>query len=202
MAKPGVKPMPESQKAEVRRTFIDAAKAVIREGGLEALNTKTLGLRAGYSHTSLYNYFGDVNEVLCLAVEELASECRDEVRDSLGTPGDLAAFVVSFSRLMIDHNTRNPQLYYPFLSTRIDFSYFQRRDGHPFVHPAYTLLLDGLGSTPSPLQGDERRRRVFADILTYIFHSKLHFFLRFGVPGSVQALQAEVAEEVRFLLFP
>jgi len=41
---------------------------------------------------------------------------------------------------------------------------------------------------------------VLADILTYVFHSKLHFYIRYGTPTSLKRLHAEVEEEVRFIL--
>lgn len=202
MAKPGVKPMLEAERLQIRSKFVAAAQELLAEDGLESLNTKKIGLRAGYSHTNIYNYFGDFNELLCLAVEQTAWDCERYVRQGLSgdLPGGFPGLVERFAGLMIEYNTRNLNLYYPFLSTRLDFSYFQNRDGHPFVHPAYALFLGRLKDPAGGCGGTEEEVRVFADILTYIFHSKLHFFIRYGVPATVDRLQAEIGEEIRFLL--
>jgi AcrR family transcriptional regulator len=191
----------EIKKERNKRFFLDAAKEIIRQEGIANLTTKKIGEKAAYSCASLYNYFDNFNELACLCLEELAAECAEWVRLRLSgdTPRDR---VLSCARLMIEANAREPKLYSPFLSTEIDYGYFLKRDGHPFVHPAYNLLLAELEAIPD-LQGSAAGRseaRITADILTYIFHSKLHFYIRYGTPESLVALQAEVEEETRFIL--
>ncbi len=222
------------KKDRIRRLFLDAAKDIIRTEGVENLTTKKIGDRAAYSYASIYNYFENYNELVCQCMEEMAAETALWVRQRISgaTPYER---VLSCARLMIDANASNPQVYSIFLSTNIDYSYFQQRDGHHFVHPSYILLLEELVRFPefhgtaspalfaastdggSEIQGeDEARRlsrleasledasmhdvRILADILTYIFHSKLHFYLRYHTPTSLEGLQAEVAEETRFVL--
>lgn len=107
--------------------------------------------------------------------------------------------ILAFSFLMIEYNGRNPNRYAPFLSTEIDFRYFIQRDGYHFMHPAYGLLLAELEKLERFTQ---EKRRLIADIMVYIFHSKMHFYIRYGTPESLEALHREVAQEVRFLLWP
>lgn len=63
------------------------------------------------------------------------------------------------------------------------------------------MLLAELGKLPG-LEPERGRgeARILADILTYVFHSKLHFYIRYGTPASLDLLQAEVAEETAFIL--
>jgi len=107
--------------------------------------------------------------------------------------------ILAFSFLMIEYNGRNPNRYAPFLSTEIDFRYFIKRDGYHFMHPAYGLLMAELEKLERFTQ---EKRRLIADIMVYIFHSKMHFYIRYGAPESLEALHREVAQEVRFLLWP
>ncbi|WP_169311870.1 TetR family transcriptional regulator [Gracilinema caldarium] len=107
--------------------------------------------------------------------------------------------ILALAFLMIEYNGRNPNRYEPFLSTEIDFRYFIKRDGHHFFHPAYALLLTELEKLERFTQ---EKRRLIADIMVYIFHSKMHFYIRYGAPESLEALHREVAQEVRFLLWP
>lgn len=190
----------EVKKERTRRYFLDAAKDIIRSEGIAGLTTKKIGEKAAYSYASLYNYFENFNELVCLCLEEMAGECASWVRERLegDTPRER---VLCFARLMIDANARNPNLYSVFLSTDIDYGFFQRRDGHHFMHPAYGLLLEELTGLPGRGAGNgEDEARIVADILTYIFHSKLHFYIRYGTPGTLKALVAEVEEETSFIL--
>jgi len=190
----------EVKKERTKRYFLDAAKDIIRSEGISGLTTKKIGEKAAYSYASLYNYFENFNELVCLCLEEMAGECASWVRERLGgdTPRER---VLCFARLMIEANARNPNLYSIFLSTDIDYGFFQRRDGHHFMHPAYGLLLEELSRMPGPGDGSGTdEARMAADILTYIFHSKLHFYIRYGTPGTLKALEAEVAEETSFIL--
>lgn len=48
----------------------------------------------------------------------------------------------------------------------------------------------------------QEKRRLIADIMVYIFHSKMRFYIHYGIPESPEALHQEVTQEVRFLLWP
>lgn len=186
------------KKDRTKRFFLDAAKEIIRTEGVANLTTKKIGEKAAYSYASIYNYFENFNDLVCQCLEEMADECAQKVALNIsGVTG--YERVLSFAHFMIEANAQNTRLYSPFLSTEIDYGYFLRRDGHPFVHPAYTLLLGELARIPE-LAGKRDDTRVVADILTYVFHSKLHFYIRYGTPGNLSQLQAEVDEECRFIL--
>ncbi len=190
----------EIKKERTRRYFLDAAKEIIRAEGVSALTTKKIGDRAAYSYASIYNYFENFNELVCLCLEEMAAECAQRVRERLC--GDRPRErILSFARLMIEENAANPHVYSVFLSTDIDYSYFQRRDGHPFAHPAYALLLSELEHLPTLRENkDGDAARMLADILTYVFHAKLHFYIRYGTPASLDRLCEEVLAETNFIL--
>lgn len=226
------------QKERVRRYFLEAAKEIILSEGVSAVTSKKVGEKAAYSYASIYNYFENQNALLCEAVEEIARDCAQWVKDNLEAvlSGQFADFqlwisygsselqnmrnpeqsitnqfqgdnrvrtpedrILAFSFLMIEYNGRNTNRYSPFLSTEIDFRYFIRRDGNHFMHPAYALLLGELEKLDKFTQD---KRRLIADIMVYIFHSKMHFYIRYGTPESLEALHKEVAQEVRFLLWP
>lgn len=186
----------EIKKERIKRFFLDAAKEIIREEGIGGLTTKKIGEKAAYSYASIYNYFENYNELVCLCLEEMAGEIAEEVGKNISGSAPRKR-ILSLARLMIGANASNPNVYSPFLSTEIDYGYFMRRDGHPFVHPAYAVLLAELERLPDLRRGEAR---VLADVLTYVFHSKLHFYIRYGTPPSIEELQREVEEETRFLI--
>lgn len=186
------------KKDRTKRYFLDAAKEIIRTEGVASLTTKKIGEKAAYSYASIYNYFANFNELVCQCLEELAAESAERAASRIAgdTPRDR---IMSLARLMVEENAQNPNLYSPFLSTEIDYGYFRGRDGHPFVHPAYNLLLDEIRRAPG-IPGGESGERVLADILTCVFHSKLHFYIRYGTPPSLDRLETELDEECRFIL--
>lgn len=198
------------QRERVRGYFLQAAKDLIATEGLGELTTKKIGERAGFSYATIYNYFGNFNELACLAVEALTAETVaaalgewDEptpaAEDALTADTTALRRVLAFKDLLVERFAGNPNRYFPFLSTEIDFSYFEARDGHPYVHPAWTALHGELARHAPALGLDGPGTRQLADILSYVFHAKLHFFIRYGVPASVEDLQTELDSEVRFL---
>jgi hypothetical protein len=72
------------------------------------------------------------------------------------------------------------------------------------VHPAYPLLLAEVSHLPAirglPPEKAAAKARTIADIFTYIFHAKLHFYLRYGTPATLADLQSEVEAECRCIL--
>jgi AcrR family transcriptional regulator len=193
----------EIKKERTKRYFLDAAKEIIGAEGVANLTTKKIGEKAAYSYASIYNYFENFNDLVCQCLEEMAAESAAWVGERLAgeTPYER---IIDFARLMIEINAGEPNNYSIFLSTDIDYGYFQRRDGHPFVHPSYAMLLGEIERLPGLVAGGAAEAgynaRILADILTYVFHSKLHFYIRYGTPQSLDLLKAEVIEETRFIL--
>lgn len=191
----------EIKKERTKRYFLDAAKEIIRAEGVGNLTTKKIAEKAAYSYASIYNYFENFNDLVCQCLEEIAAESAAWVGERLAGERPYER-ILDFARLMIEINAGEPNNYSIFLSTDIDYGYFQRRDGHPFVHPAYAMLLGEIERLPGLGGADEAggAARILADILTYVFHSKLHFYIRYGTPSSLDLLKAEVLEETRFIL--
>ena len=52
------------QKERTKRYFIDAAKELINEIGIENLSVRKVGTKAGFSYATIYNYFKDLNTLL------------------------------------------------------------------------------------------------------------------------------------------
>ncbi len=196
----------EKQKADVRFQFLEAARGIILEEGIALATAKNIGARAGFSYATIYNYYQNLNALLCEAVDAINKELSDHLDglwerkgpvDSLSSLNDR---VLDFATLMVEHFAKNVHVYYPFISTEIDFSYFKQRDGHPYAHPAYALLHAEMAAHKTLLKLDEDGIRVLTDVLAYIFHAKMHFFLRYQVPETLETLEAELAAELALVL--
>jgi len=71
----------ELQDSRMRGYFIQATKDILKGEGLKALSVRNIAERAGYSYTTMYNYFKDINDLIFLCVEDFQSECSDFVAE-------------------------------------------------------------------------------------------------------------------------
>lgn len=70
------------QEERMRRYFIQAAKEIIRGEGIEAVSSRTVAERAGYSYATLYNYFKDVRDLIFCCVDDFLEECRRSIEEA------------------------------------------------------------------------------------------------------------------------
>lgn len=55
---------------DLRKTLLDTATTIIREGGVETLSIRKLADQVGVSRTAPYHHFKDKNELLCAIAEQ------------------------------------------------------------------------------------------------------------------------------------
>ncbi len=189
----------EMQRSRITKYFTESAISLIKSEGLEKITTKKIGDHAGYSYATIYNYFENFNDLICVAIAEIAGECAEFVSKNI-SGNTLKKRMVSFTLLMTEFNVTNPNIYYPFLSTSVDFSYFQRKTGNHFIHPAYDLLVNELRKAPEFKSKTENEILIICNLLTNLFHAKMHFYLLMKSPGTHKELNKEIITEVEYLL--
>jgi AcrR family transcriptional regulator len=69
------------QSERMRGYFIQAAKELLKGEGLKTVNTRSVADRAGYSYTTMYNYFKDLNDLIFECVKDFQAECELFVRN-------------------------------------------------------------------------------------------------------------------------
>jgi len=187
------------QRSRITRYFIESTISLIKSEGLENVTTKKIGDHAGYSYATIYNYFENFNDLVCVAIEEIAGECAEFVKNHLN--GDsIKERMINFILLMTEFNIANPNIYYPFLSTSVDFSYFQKKTGDHFIHPAYDLLVRELKNAPEFSEKKIDEILILCNLFTNIFHAKMHFYLLMKSPATLEDLNNEIISEVEYLL--
>ena len=70
----------QRQRAEARRTILDATADLLVEGGLEGFSMRRLAERCGYTAPTIYHHFGDKTGLLQALIEDLFSRLLDELR--------------------------------------------------------------------------------------------------------------------------
>ncbi len=188
----------ELQRSRMIGYFTESAVKLIKEEGLENITTKKIGDMAGYSYATIYNYFENFNDLICVAILEIAKECGEYVKANL-TGKTFKERMVNFILLMTEFNIANPNIFYPFLSTSVDFTFFQRKTGDHFIHPAYNILVEELTNSKELSGKKEEEILIICNILTNIFHAKMHFYLLMKSPSTLEELNREIITEVTYL---
>ncbi len=65
------------QEQRMKGYFIQATKEMLKSEGLKSLSVRSVADKAGYSYTTMYNYFKDLNELVFYCVEDFFNECRE-----------------------------------------------------------------------------------------------------------------------------
>lgn len=98
---------------ELRPALIDAANAIIRDGGIEGLSMRRLADQVGVSRMAPYHHFKDKNALLC-AIAEIGFEAQDRmIREILDVEDDASsqALFTRWVRAYIRFANDNPQTY-------------------------------------------------------------------------------------------
>jgi AcrR family transcriptional regulator len=72
----------EIQEQRMRGYFIQAAKEILVGEGIKSLSVRSVSERAGYSYTTLYSYFIDLNDLIFYCVKDFYQECFNFVNNN------------------------------------------------------------------------------------------------------------------------
>ena len=152
----------DAHRDAVRTAALDAAAALVAEGGLTAVSMSAVASRAGVGRATLYKYFPDVDAVLAAWHErQLVTHLAEltAARDRAHSPAErLAAVLNVYARLAHAHQTS-------------DLSAALHRSEH--VSRAQQHLHGFLGEllTQSVTSGDVRADIPPAELATYCLHA-------------------------------
>jgi AcrR family transcriptional regulator len=101
----------EAGKEARRQRILDAAAAIVEEGGLDALTMRRLSDTAGVSYATVYNLVGGKEDVLVAVLQsELARLSRELAALETKNPIDHERELVAG---LVDHCVARPRLYRP-----------------------------------------------------------------------------------------
>jgi AcrR family transcriptional regulator len=97
---------------DLQASLLGAAKAMLRESGVEGLSLRKLADRVGVSRTAPYHHFKDKNELLCAIAEEGFDHWHETAkqifaRDDLNVRAKYKEFFFGY----INYAMNNPELY-------------------------------------------------------------------------------------------
>jgi AcrR family transcriptional regulator len=98
----------ERKKAKTRRALVDAAARLFAERGVEATTMDDIARAAGMSRTSVFNYFGYKEMILCEIGARYVQEIAGPLLEDLDRPADVIFQDVAEG--LADLATREPVL--------------------------------------------------------------------------------------------
>lgn len=190
----------ELQKNRMKTYFVESAKELIIEEGIENLTTKKIGDRAGYSYATIYNYFSNFNELICVCIEEFSEEMKNELEEKTKCIDNTIDKLVDVAKISIDYALHNINIYNLFLTNSIDFNYFKTVKNTRFVHPGYNLILDIIKEIPDFSHLNPEEVHAFADLILSLFHAKVQFFISLKFPDTQVQLEEDILTNLNFLI--
>jgi len=114
----------------VKRYFLEAAKQIILEEGVEGVSARKISKIAGYSYATTYNYFKDINELLgetkTLMVADVANYMQEAMRFPIISIENIKMLIRAYVQYYIlFQNCRCPdsELSSPFRVYSVTYSY-------------------------------------------------------------------------------
>ena len=107
------------QEQRIRGYFIEAAKEMLKGEGLKSISVRNIAERAGYSYTTLYNYFKDLNELIFLCVKDFQNECEQSIKDEIEKKPRGIEKIMAISKAYIKYFIQYPGIFELFFIEKI-----------------------------------------------------------------------------------
>lgn len=91
--------------------FIEAAKKIIREEGVNNLKVKKVADLAGFVSGTLYNYFTDLNDLYSHCAVDFWKECKDYVLNSVENNKGYRSQIINSLRIYCEYFIDNPNVF-------------------------------------------------------------------------------------------
>lgn len=190
----------EIQVQRMRRYFIDAAKAILKEEGVKKLSVRKVGERAGYSYATIYNYFKDLNELLsyCLAdmLEDAYRMLVEEKEEGLDPRSQLIRYGERYFTYFSENPVLFDLLYVEDLGT-VPESVTEKLGELPSVGQ---LLLATIAECAQAGYILEDEVEVLAELLASSIHGKLLFSLKRRSLEPMDKVLETIRREIGYLI--
>jgi AcrR family transcriptional regulator len=95
------------QEQRMKGYFIQATKDILKGEGLKGVSVRNIAQQAGYSYSTIYNYFKDVNDLVFLCISDFQKECETFVSEQTNVKPQgmerLNATVISYVNYFVEY---------------------------------------------------------------------------------------------------
>ncbi|MEJ6951580.1 TetR/AcrR family transcriptional regulator [Natronospora cellulosivora (SeqCode)] len=183
------------QEQRKRGYFIEAAKKLIQEEGVDNITVKKIADLAGFAPATLYNYFSDIDELFYVCAYDFWDECMIFVQ-TRAKDKKLENKIVDFSKAYAEFFINNPNIFE--LLFLKDFEAFKKEAIKP---PEVALLLQKTLITAVE-EGliSEEKLFILENIIGSSIHGLLLFYIRRRTDANKEQIIQLVEEQVSYVL--
>jgi AcrR family transcriptional regulator len=154
-------------REQTRQRLLAAALAILESGGEAALTTTAITRRAGISQSGFYNYFADMEDMLCHLIEDAERQRRTaaaSARRAAQSGGVPDAMRESF-RETVTATAAHPNLFRLVLRSRLDPASRVGAEARRQLATTHANFMRGLarGQIPMATEHDRRMAAMIAD---------------------------------------
>ncbi len=111
MEKRAAKDKKDYKRKRIKGYFLEAAKGLIINQGVEAVSVRKVADMAGYSYGTIYNYFADINELLWEVKIDMTNDLVEEISEKTqNTTYDIQGIKGLF-RIYTAYYFKNPNVF-------------------------------------------------------------------------------------------
>lgn len=101
----------EIQEQRMKGYFIEATKEMLKGEGLKSISVRKVAERAGYSYTTLYHYFKDLNELIFLCVKDFQNECEAFIKEEIKNEPRGIERIKAITRAYVNYFVQYPGIF-------------------------------------------------------------------------------------------
>lgn len=153
----------------MRRYFVEAAKQIIQEEGVDGVTLRKVAKGAGFNSATLYNYFRNVDHVISLALHEHMGHYVDAVLNALKGDETLFELYRLDWYIYAEKSFRLPKEYYYLFYKHPDINLSEVYNEFFQDHP------DIFEKLPAPFQEMSREKNQYSRDLAFLTTICSHF---------------------------
>jgi AcrR family transcriptional regulator len=156
-------------REQTRQRLLEAALAILESGGEAALTTTAITRRAGISQSGFYNYFADMEDMLCHLIEDVERQRRDAAasarRAAAARSGGVNDAMRESFRETVTATASHPNLFRLLLRSRVDPASRVGAEARRQLATTHANFMRGLAKSKIPMatEPDRRRASLIAD---------------------------------------
>ena len=188
------------QEDRMKGYFIQAAKEIIKSEGIKAISVRNIADRAGYSYTTLYNYFRDINDLVFECVNDFQTECLEFVQERTNSNTTGYEAIKSKAVAYVQYFLEYPGIFELFyLTSSGDLGYKQKtldmiaNSFSLICKPEWNYLLKN-NTTLEPVIKNVRKQ------IEYTILGALLLYLNRQTPAQYNAFMQHIEEQIAYVL--
>lgn len=206
------------KKKRILKIFIEAARDLIEEKGIEKVTIRGVAKKAGYNSATIYNYFDNCNQLIFFASLDFLGEYSQAMPDYIADAEDEIEKFIKMWECFCKYSFENPQIYYAIFSDNIGehpeilmkkyFELFPEKLGTPPTD-LLPMLLDpdlshraAIASRPLIENNflQEKKARQMDNMITYIYHGMLTLMVNERIEYSSEQALEIISSQIRTIL--